>query len=69
MKRYLIFGFDRYYPAGGMHDLRAQTDTLEGAYDYLEGIERPPETSSYRYPHDYYEVWDMQTGDKVHEVP
>lgn len=67
MKRFLIFGFDRYYPCGGMHDLAAQTDTLEGAYDYLLGIQRP-DTARDRYIHDFYEVWDMTTGEKVYET-
>ena len=62
MKRYLIFGFDWYYPAGGMNDLVAMFDTLEEVIGYLttgrvEGV--------YRYRFDHYEVFDTTTGDQV----
>ena len=28
MKRYQLFGFDNYYPSGGLNDVRAEGDTL-----------------------------------------
>lgn len=28
MKRYIVFGFDSYYPGGGMYDYHAQFDDL-----------------------------------------
>lgn len=31
MKRYLLFGFDGYYPEGGWNDFRSSHDTVEEA--------------------------------------
>lgn len=36
MKRFLIFGYDGYYPAGGCNDLVAMKDTLEEAVHEAE---------------------------------
>jgi len=52
-KRYLVFGFDFYYPQGGIWDVLATYDTLEECkrltrkkicenyqvYDRIEGVE------------------------------
>lgn len=35
MKRYLIFGFDNYYPCGGFDDLIAITDDLTKGIEYI----------------------------------
>lgn len=32
MKRYLVFGFDTYYPVGGWNDLVGMADTMEEAH-------------------------------------
>lgn len=66
MKKFLIFGYDRYYPAGGMHDLVGQFDTLEEVHEYFNGIRRP-DTARFAYPHDRYEVYSVETGERVHE--
>lgn len=29
MKKYLLFVYERYYPIGGMNDLRGSFDTIE----------------------------------------
>ena len=29
MKKYLLFAFDHYYPAGGLDDLKETSDSLE----------------------------------------
>ncbi|AGY48628.1 hypothetical protein Spock_228 [Bacillus phage Spock] len=36
MKRYLIFGFDNYYPCGGFYDLVAVTDDLTKGIEYIK---------------------------------
>ncbi|MEB9013966.1 hypothetical protein P4H82_27745 [Bacillus cereus] len=36
MKRYLIFGFDNYYPCGGFDDLVAVTDDLTKGIEYIK---------------------------------
>jgi len=35
MKRYLVFGFERYYPGGGMNDCIGSYDTTEQAKKVL----------------------------------
>lgn len=41
MKRYLVFKFDQYYPAGGMDDLIGQADTLNDAKNIVKAeVER-----------------------------
>jgi len=31
MKKYILFGYDHYYPAGGLNDIAGSFDTLEEA--------------------------------------
>jgi hypothetical protein len=31
MKKYIVFGYDDYYPSGGMNDIIGQEDSLEKA--------------------------------------
>ncbi len=33
MKAYALFAFDKYYPEGGVNDLRGFYDTVDDAYD------------------------------------
>lgn len=47
MKRYLLFGYFKYYPAGGMNDCDFTSDSLELCVDYLK-------LRNY----DYYHVYD-----------
>lgn len=35
-KRYLLFGYDTYYPLGGMNDLIDSFDTIEEAIDAIK---------------------------------
>jgi len=37
-KRYLAFGFDTYYPNGGLCDMQKSFDTIEEAIAYLKSI-------------------------------
>lgn len=36
MERYLIFGFNAYYPCGGFKDLQAVTNDLGKVHEYIE---------------------------------
>lgn len=38
-KRYLVFKFEQYYPAGGMNDLIESFDLLEEAVESITGSE------------------------------
>lgn len=51
-KRYLVFGFDEFYPAGGLYDLLATCDTVEEARAYLGR-------------NDFTQVVDSTTGEQV----
>lgn len=48
MKRYLVFGYDEYYPAGGRHDVCAKVETLAEV------------RKTTRTGHDSYDVLDLQ---------
>ena len=56
-KRYLVFGFDDYYPNGGLGDTRDSFDDLDIAIEFtINNID-----SDYRYIYDRIEgmlVWD-----------
>lgn len=57
MKRFLVFGFDNYYPSGGIGDLQGEFDTLEEAIALTEVKNRyRPET----YEWENYELVDTQ---------
>lgn len=65
-KRFLLFGFDTYYPSGGMGDLIDSFDTEEEALAEADRTETvmiwgEPKT---RYIHreDTIEIFDIQTG-------
>lgn len=38
MKRFLVFEYEHYYPAGGMDDLTESYDTLLEAINYIDTI-------------------------------
>ena len=38
-KRFLVFGYDTYYPSGGMRDLEFSFDTVEEAINNLYMVE------------------------------
>ena len=38
-KRFLVFGFDTYYPSGGMRDLKFSFDTAEEAISNIDKVE------------------------------
>lgn len=57
MKRYLLFGGDTYYPRGGMHDLRGDFFTAEGAVSQAQKGEPMVAVSGY----DWWHVIDTET--------
>lgn len=57
MKRFLLFGFDEYYPSGGLHDLIDSTDSLEFCELTVQGQE---------YKCEYYQVLDIETGERYY---
>lgn len=36
MKKYIVFGYDQFYPLGGMMDFQDDFDTLEEALVYVK---------------------------------
>lgn len=50
-KRYLLFGYETYYPTGGLSDLVGSFDTA------LEAVEE-----ARKMKHDYYELYDRVMG-------
>ncbi|WP_312357282.1 hypothetical protein [Sphingobacterium multivorum] len=53
-KRYLLFVYDKYYPSGGLFDLKESFDTLEEARDAAMKSEC-----------DYKEVYDRIAGVEI----
>lgn len=49
MKRYILFGFDDYYPLGGMNDLAFDFDTKEEFKKSFDGTD------------DRYNIYDSET--------
>ena len=60
MKRYLVFGYDVYYPCGGINDLIGAFGTEEEINEYF--IKEMSDKESYFNKCDYYQVLDIQTG-------
>ena len=55
-KRFVVFGYDDYYPGGGWGDLRGSADTVEGAWEIAKKEHADLFT-------DNWEVIDLETGD------
>ncbi len=53
MKRYILFGYDGYYPRGGWNDFIASFDTVAEAFDAIR--------------RDYFQIVDLTTGKIVRE--
>lgn len=61
MERYLIFGFDAYYPCGGFKDLQAVTNDLSKVHEYIEKHHNDLVDESRQYDNgvfDYFYVFD-----------
>lgn len=67
MKRYMLFGFDYYYPVGGMNDFLNSFDSISDIQDYITSSKG---NKGY-YPEDYigtYQIYDLETCQIV-ELP
>ncbi|WP_286803322.1 MULTISPECIES: hypothetical protein [Sphingobacterium] len=53
-KRYLLFVYDKYYPSGGLCDLRESFDTIEEARD-----------AAMKSEYDYKEIYDRLSGVEI----
>lgn len=54
-KRYMLFGFDTYYPCGGMTDFLFSFDTNE---EFEKGINK-------EYRCDHYHIFDTVEGSQI----
>lgn len=55
MKRYMIFAFDGFYPAGGIDDLQMFVESLEKVSDFVDNFDKVD--------YKYYQVFDVVTGE------
>jgi hypothetical protein len=55
-KRFLLFGFDRYYPGGGWNDFLGSFDTAEEAREFA---------AAQKYQPDCHDVIDTAAGESV----
>ncbi|QVW28930.1 lysozyme [Bacillus phage SWEP1] len=58
MERYLIFGYDSYYPVGGFEDLQATTDDLTKAVAYIKENHADLVEGYKSTEFDYFDVFD-----------
>lgn len=63
VKRFLVFGFDSYYPAGGWNDFKASFDSYEEAVAWINGDLRDPDEPSRGSNSDYYQVVALNTSE------
>lgn len=59
-KRFLIFGYDRYYPSGGLEDVINEFDTVEEVKEMF--ILNNKEIKHIERDCDFYEILDLQEG-------
>lgn len=59
MKRYMLLGYDQYYPCGGMNDFIASFDTYGEAEEHQDALPRPC---------DYYHIADQQGDDESEKL-
>lgn len=64
MKRYLIFGFDHYYPVGGFEDLQAVTDDLTKGIEYIKEHHDELHEGYSITTFDNFYVWDIVENKK-----
>lgn len=57
MKRYFLFGFDEYYPSGGMNDFEGDFTDFNEIVDFIKSEECQS---------DYYEVFDTKENVRLH---
>jgi len=57
LKRFIVFGFNDHYPAGGLSDIVSAHDTLEEAQNYVS-MKRTVDPGDER---DNYQIFDTFT--------
>ncbi|MDP1395268.1 hypothetical protein Q8G28_17740 [Lysinibacillus capsici] len=57
MKRYFLFGFDEYYPAGGMNDFKGDFVDFNEMFDFIKNEECQS---------DYYEAFDTKENIRLY---
>ena len=62
MKKYAVFGYELYYPSGGMNDFLISSDSYTKCIEYIENSK----TSSYQ--KDIYEIWDTETMTRLNII-
>ena len=60
-KKYIVFGYDQYYPLGGLSDLKESFSSSEEAVDYIN--KSRAEDNGYR--HDFYDIVDRDSWEEV----
>lgn len=58
--RYLVFGGDNYYPAGGAHDIKGRFDDLDTARELCVKLRTPAEWGYT--PCDWVQIYDVLEG-------
>lgn len=64
MERYLIFGYDSYYPVGGFEDLQAATNDLTKGVQYIKDHHAILHDGYSVTTFDYFYVWDIVENKK-----
>ena len=66
MKRYILFGFDNYYPGGGLNDIVESFDSISEIQPYIDDVIRTVYNNGYRSPgYDQYQIFDLETRTEV----
>jgi hypothetical protein len=55
MKYFFVFGWDKYYPYGGMNDFKKSFETFEEAEKWLDDFKKDDQ-----YRNDRYEIIDIR---------
>lgn len=59
----MLFGFDYYYPSGGLNDLIGSYDTVEQAFAEINIPKDAP------YKHEHYQIYDIVEGVQINFYP
>jgi len=60
--RFILFGFDYYYPTGGTGDIHGWFNSADDALEAAQNIKESYKSQNYR-RYDYLEILDTETGD------
>jgi len=60
MKRYLLFGYDQYYPSGGWTDYKGSFDSIEECKEMIES-----RNLGYMSKCDYWDIVDRDTEEVI----